>query len=87
MQTLTSHPNGVETRTGEPRAVRLILCDEHQWLTFRDDCGHNGRMTKTLYGVIGTEYGKLHDALGGWKLWKSPSSAYRAARAYREARN
>lgn len=67
------------------QAVRLALCDAHPWLTFHGACEHAATEPRYMFGVIGTEYGHLHNASGGWRLWQSPSSAYRAARAYRRA--
>lgn len=80
METITEYPT--DTRTGVPRAVRLILCNAHQYLTFHGECEHGEETAYTRYGVIGTGYGYLHNRAGGWRLWSSPSSAYRAAREY-----
>lgn len=89
MQTFTNYPDSVYPPgdTVEPRAVRLLLCDgAHVGLTFADDCNCNRERVATLtrYAVIGCAYGKLHDTSGGWRLWKSASPAYRAAREYVE---
>lgn len=80
METYTEYPAG--TRTGAPRAARLILCNAHQYMTFHGDCEHGEETAHTRYAVIGTDYGHLHNTSGGWRLWNSPSSAYRAAREY-----
>lgn len=84
MQTLRTHPE--TTHGGSARAVKLELCDNHQFMTFLDDCGCQRPKLNIVYTVIGTEYGKLHNTSGGWRLWNSPSGAYRAAREYRNAR-
>lgn len=67
------------------QAVRLALCDEHTWLTFHGACDHADSEPRYMFGVIGTDFGHLHNTSGGWRLWSSASSAYRAARAYRDA--
>lgn len=65
-------------------AAQFDLCDNHPWLTFAAHCECTVKTPITRYGVVGTDYGFLHNASGGVKLWKSPSSAYRAAKAYRD---
>jgi hypothetical protein len=87
MQTLSEYPEGLYAPgdTIAPRAVRLILCDgPHAGLTLANDCECDRDRVPVLtrYGVVGTAYGKLHAWHGGWKLWKSASPAYRAAREY-----
>lgn len=67
-----------------PQAVRLALCGEHPWLTFHGDCDHAPSEPIYRFGVIGTDYGYLRNTSGGWRLWASPSSAYAAARTYRD---
>lgn len=86
MQTFDTYPETyAPDNTVAPRAIRLILCDgPHAGITFAQDC-HCDRWrvsVSTRYGVIGTAYGKLHNAGGEWRLWKSASPAYRAAREY-----
>lgn len=70
---------------GTPRAIRIVLCNDHGYFTPVGTCGHDGTNTVTRYGVIGTDYGKLHNAAGDWRLWASASSSYRAARELRGA--
>lgn len=84
MKTFKEYPSAREVYSGEPRAVRLELCDDHQFTTFKSDCSnpqHQEAPALIRYGVIGTEYGKLHGWHGGWRLFATPSGAYRAARA------
>ena len=68
----------------EARAARFDLCDNHLWVTFAAHCRCTVKTPVTRYGVVGTDYGVLRNALGDYKLWKSASSAYRAAKAYRD---
>ena len=82
METLTNYPT--DTYRGTPRAVRLILCELHDYLTFSRDCSHTDLVhTSQYYGIIGSDYGHLHNTSGGWRLWKSPSPAYAMARQLR----
>jgi LPS sulfotransferase NodH len=78
----TINPYGVPVQ-----AVRLALCDRHQWLTLHGDCDHADSEPRYMFGVIGTDYGHLHNTSGGWRLWSSASSAYAAAREYRNNNN
>jgi hypothetical protein len=86
MQTFDTYPDTyAPSETIAPRAVRLILCEgPHAGITFAADCQCDRERVpvSTRYGVIGTAYGKLHNTGGGWRLWKSASPAYRAAREY-----
>lgn len=84
MQTFTDYPT--DTREGAPRAIRLVLCGGlHDYLTFADRCDSHGPESHFVrYAVIGTGYGYLHNIHGDPKLWRSASSAYRAARDYRK---
>lgn len=82
METLTDYP--VREETLNPRAVMLVLCNQHQFLTFIDSCEHNNDHVFARYGVIGTDYGHLRNTAGNWQLWQSASSAYRAARQLRD---
>ena len=65
-------------------AARFDLCDNHPWMTYAAFCGCLTKAPVTRYGVVGTDYGFLHNASGGFRLWKSASSAYRAAKEYRD---
>lgn len=86
MQTFDTYPDTYALSDAiDPRAVRLVLCEgPHAGLTFAADCYCDRERVPVLtrYGVVGTAYGMLHAWHGGWKLWGSASSAYRAAREY-----
>jgi hypothetical protein len=45
---------------------------------------HFGDVIGWDYGVVGTDYGYLHNTLGSKRLWKSASSAYRWIRKNKE---
>lgn len=86
MQTFDTYPDTYAPGdTIAPRAIRLTLCDgPHAGITFAGDCDCDRSRVPvfTRYGVVGTAYGKIHNTSGGWRLWKSASPAYRAAREY-----
>lgn len=72
----------IDIRAGEPRPVKLELCDKHDYLTFAGECDCASKARKTRYAVIGTAYGWLHTTGGDIRMWRSASGARRAAKLY-----
>lgn len=72
----------VNTREGNPRAVCISLCANHDYLTFSGDCHCKSKNEKHTYTIIGTPYGWLHTTAGDIKLWNSASAARAAAKRY-----
>ena len=88
METIRDRTNEVITslRAGLPRPVKITLCRNHDCMTFSGECSCTNGREKTLYAVIGTDYGFLHTSAGDVHTWTAPGGAYRAARAYKIAR-
>lgn len=87
MLTYDTYPDTYRGNRFDPVAVKLILCEDHPSMTFAGDCSHAdnpAQNTIIRYGVIGTMYGYLHGSAGGWRLWKSASGAFRAAKSIRD---
>ena len=83
MKTYTSWPDMSEIRSGKPRAIRLVIRNDTDFLTFADGRpDSNASNTKTVYAMIGGDYGWLHTSAGEIRIFKSASSAYRVAREY-----
>ena len=83
MKTYTSWPDMSEIRSGKPRAIRLVIRNDTDFLTLAGDRPDgNASNTKTVYAMIGGNYGWLHDSAGNIRFFKSASSAYRVAREY-----
>ena len=83
MQTHTTRPDAFDVRTGKPRAIRLIIRSDTDYLTFADERSDSrASNTKTIYAIVGCAYGWLHNSAGEIRFFNSASAAYRAARNY-----
>lgn len=72
------------TRQGPARAIRVILCSSHDYITFSGECRCAKPDELQRFAVVGTDYGWLHNAQGEKRIFHSARSAYRAAQTYRE---
>lgn len=72
----------VDANNGSPRVVRVVLCDNHGYLTFAGECGCSVQHDYDRYAVVGTSYGWLHNTSGDKRLWKSESGARHALKTY-----
>lgn len=81
---LTRHfsRDSVDATNGKPRVVRLVLCDNHGYLTFAGECGCSVQHDYERFAVVGTSYGWLHNTAGDKRMWKSESGARHALKAY-----
>ena len=82
METFTNYP---QTRPGPPRVVRVLLCRNHDYLTFAGTCDCHQSASYTKFAVIGTDYGWLRRTDGDPRFWLSASGARHALRRYRES--
>lgn len=84
METFDTH-FGAAARQGPPRAVRALLCRNHDYLTFAGECTCPQTASYAKFAVIGTDYGILRRTDGEPRFWHSASGARHALRRYREA--
>lgn len=82
---LTRHfsRDSIKADEGQPRVVRMVLCDNHGYLTFAGDCGCSIQHDYERFAVVGTTYGWLHSTAGDKRFWKSESGARHALKAYK----
>lgn len=66
----------------KPEAARVILCANHDYRTYIDDCACAAKRERVRYIVIGTAYGYLHTTAGDMRTWNSRSGAAKAAARY-----
>lgn len=74
--------DSIQANSGEPRVVRVVLCDNHGYLTFAGECGCSVQHDYERYAVVGTAYGWLHDSSGSKRFWNSESGARHALKQY-----
>lgn len=67
---------------GSPRVIRVVLCDNHGYLTFAGECGCSVTHDYERFAVVGTAYGWLHSKSGDIRFWKSESGARHALKQY-----
>jgi len=72
----------VNANEGKTRVVRVVLCDNHGYLTFAGECGCSIQHDYERYAVVGTAYGWLHNTSGEKQFWKSESGARHALKEY-----
>lgn len=70
------------TNITKPRVVRVVLCDNHGYLTFAGECGCSIQHDYDRYMVINTTYGWLKNSAGDTRFWKSESGARTALKEY-----
>lgn len=75
--------DSVDARNGSPRVARVVLCDNHGYLTFAGECGCSIIHDYERYAVVGTDYAWLHNAAGDIRFWKSESGARKALNQYK----
>lgn len=68
--------------SNQPCVIRVVLCDNHGYLTFAGDCGCSIQHDYERFAVVGTTYGWLHNAAGDVRFWKSESGARNALKNY-----
>ena len=53
---LTRHfsRDSIKAAEGQPRVVRMVLCDNHGYLTFAGDCGCSIQHDYERFAVVGT---------------------------------
>jgi hypothetical protein len=73
----------INAQEGAPRVVRVVLCDNHGYLTFAGECGCSIQHDYERYAVVGTSYGWLHNSAGDKRFWGSESGARRALNEYK----
>lgn len=66
-----------------PKVVRLVLCDNHGYLTYAGECSCSAPHDYERFAVVGTTYGYLRSTAGDIRLFKSESSARRALANWR----
>ena len=81
MQTIENRSK-INVRDGTPRAVRLSLCTNHEYLTLSGECSCVVKNLQYKYAVVGTMYGWLHNTSGDVRTWRSASAAKSAAERY-----
>jgi len=68
--------------SGRLRVVRLVLCDNHGYLTYAGECGCSAQHDYDRYAVAGTTYGPLHTISGDMRLFTSENGARAAMKRY-----
>lgn len=71
-----------DANNGSPRVVRVVLCDNHGYLTFAGDCGCSIQHDYERFAIVGTTYGWLHNTAGDIRFFKSESGARHALKVY-----
>ncbi|QNR53946.1 hypothetical protein phiK7A1_158 [Pseudomonas phage phiK7A1] len=71
-----------DANSGSPRVVRVVLCDNHGYLTFAGDCGCSIQHDYERFAIVGTTYGWLHNTAGDIRFFKSESGARHALKVY-----
>jgi hypothetical protein len=69
-------------RATAPKVARLVLCDNHGYLTYAGECSCSVQHDFERFLVVGTTYGVLHNTAGDMRLFKSESAARRALKSY-----
>jgi hypothetical protein len=72
----------IDADKGAPRVVRVILCDNHGYLTYAGECGCSRQHDYQRFAVVGTSYGWLHNTAGDKRFWQSESGARHALKNY-----
>lgn len=67
-----------------PKVVRLVLCDNHGYLTYAGECACSVQHDFDRFAVVGTTYGPLHSTSGDMRLFKSESAARYALKQYKQ---
>ena len=67
----------------QAKVKKLNLCKNHDYLTHAEDCNCDKSHNYTMFCVVGTAYGHLHNTSGDMRLWKSYSGAYKVAKQYK----
>lgn len=76
--------DSVDATSGAPRVVRIVLCDNHGYLTFAGECSCSVQHDYERFAVVGTTYGWLHNTAGDIRFWQSESGARHALKSYTE---
>ena len=69
--------------SAEPKVVRLVLCDNHGYLTYAGQCACSVQHDYERFAIVGTSYGWLHTSSGDIRLFKSESRARAALKHYK----
>lgn len=83
METVKSR-DGFDPRVGPIRPIKLVLCSNHDYITYSGECSCGGKHNFIRYAVAGASYGYIHNTAGGIRTWKSASGARHGLKRYVE---